>query len=80
MGVRASPHIAKIFDAHNAKDDNQNMVRFPWIHEPPSHYGLLMIRRTPHIRLDGKRRSGSPRCAARGDIVERHRPSPATGR
>jgi hypothetical protein len=45
MGIRTSSHIAKVFHAHNAKDDYRKVVLFPGIQEPPSHYGLLMIRR-----------------------------------
>ena len=44
MGIRTSSHIAKMVHAHNAKDDNRKVVRFPGIQEPPPHYGLLMIR------------------------------------
>ena len=45
MGIRTSSHIAKVFHAHNAKDDYRKVVLFPGIQEPPSHYGLLMIIR-----------------------------------
>ena len=44
MGIRTSPYIAKMVHAHNAKDDYRKVVLFAGIQEPPSHYGLLMIR------------------------------------
>jgi hypothetical protein len=45
VGIRTSSHIAKVFHAHNAKDDYRKVVLFPGIQDPPSHYGLLMIIR-----------------------------------
>ena len=42
MGIRTSSHIAKVFHAHNAKDDYRKVVLFAGIQEPPSHYGSLL--------------------------------------
>ena len=43
--------------AHNVKDDNRKVVRFPGIQEPPSHYGFLMIRRAEPSGLGSLRPS-----------------------
>jgi hypothetical protein len=79
MGIRTSPYIAKMVHAHNAKDDNRKVVRFPGIQEPPSHYGLLMIRVRSRLRLvailfgDLFRRAGAGWIGRGSDVLERCR-------